>query len=438
MRRSIYTQLEKWRHSDRRKPLILRGARQVGKTYALETFASEAYEDTIYMNFEEKPQYANYFVEDIDPDRILKDISLSLKKPIHPGKTLLIFDEIQECPNALNSLKYFCEKRNDIHIAAAGSLLGVKLSKGFPVGKVNFIELAPMSFFEFLQALEHKELVDYLGELKKPKSISLPLHEQLIKLLKYYFIVGGMPEAVHTYIKTENLVEVRNVQAEILDAYMLDFAKHAPKSELTKIMTLWDLLPSQLGKENKKFVFSAISKSARAGHYENAIQWLLDAGLIHRVCNTTTPKLPLDIYANRNIFKIYALDVGLLGKMSKLEPEIILEGNALFQEFKGALTENFVLQELSLKHFKDIYYWTSEGKAEVDFLISFSQKIYPLEVKAGISKQKKSLKVYGQKYLQQENHVSILSRSTLRNFTLDDNILNYPLYAISLFPSLGD
>jgi predicted AAA+ superfamily ATPase len=436
MERDIYHKLFEWKKSDLRKPLILRGARQVGKTYALIAFAEREYTDSVYLNFDELPRLADFFSEDLDPDRILKDLTTYFKKPIYPESTLIIFDEIQECPNALNSLKYFCEKKNEYHIAAAGSLLGVKLSQGFPVGKVDFLDMTPLTFFEFLNAIGESSLLQLLRELTTPAPISNPFHEKMIKLLRYYFIIGGMPEAIATYLKKDSFLEVRKVQRSILDAYSLDFSKHAPKNELMKIMAIWSLLPSQLAKENKKFIFSAIKKSARGRDYENSIQWLVDAGLIIKSCHISAPKLPLESYADRNTFKIYSLDVGLLGAMSKLEPELVLEKNTLFVEFKGALTENFVAQELQQQHFNSIYYWTSSGEAEVDFVISSHQKIFPLEVKSGESKQKKSLLVYGNKYLDNEHSPSLLSRATLRNFALDGIIVNYPLYAIALFPEL--
>jgi len=347
---------------------------------------------------------------------------------------MIIFDEIQECPNALNSLKYFCDKKNEFHIAAAGSLLGVKLTKGFPVGKVNFLELVPLSFLEFLDAINESELRKLLENINSPKAISEIFHNKLTKLLKYYLVVGGMPEAVAGFVKNEKLDEVRIIQQEILDTYTLDFAKHAPENEVMKIMTIWDLIPTHLAKENKKFIFSAISKSARARGYETSIQWLADAGLIIRSYNITTPKLPLNAYANKQAFKIFMLDVGLLGAISKLDPRVILQGNKLFTEFKGALTENYVAQELHINHFKELYYWTSEGTAEVDFLISIERQIFPLEVKAGVSKQMKSLVIYGNKYLGKDDHTSTLSRASLQNFVINNALVTYPLYAVQLFP----
>ena len=433
MKRDFYKKLLKWKASDVRKPLVLRGARQVGKTYLLTEFTKE-YDNYVYVNFDEEPHFASFFTENLNPERIIKELEIYFKKSISPGKTLIIFDEIQECPEALNSLKYFCEKKSEYHVATAGSLLGVKLSKGFPVGKVNFLDLAPLSFFEFLDALGESSLKKMIEELEEPKAISEIFHEKLIKFLKYYFIIGGMPEAVATYLKSENLYDVRVVQKEILDAYTLDFAKHAPEEEVMKIMAVWEAIPRQLAKENKKFIFSAIRESARAKNYETAIQWLKDAGLLLKANLISTPKLPLDAYADKRAFKVFMLDVGLLGAMSKLDPRVLLDGNQLFQEFKGALTENYVATELHDKHFDSLYYWSSEGIAEIDFVVSTQQLIFPLEVKAGISKQKKSLLVYEQKFSRDEYPPPVLSRTTLRNFAHEAAIINYPLYAISLFP----
>ncbi len=437
MERSIYHRLVEWKQSELRKPLILRGARQVGKTYSLLAFAAKEYSDVVHINFDEEPSFIDFFELDLNPDRIIKDLTIHFKKQIHPGTTLIILDEIQLCPNALNSLKYFCEKKNEYHVVAAGSLLGVKLAKGFPVGKVNFLDMTPLTFFEFLNAIGESSLLGLLKELVTPSPILPPFHEKLISLLRYYFVIGGMPEAIETYLKTDSLVEVRRVQKEILDAYVLDFAKHAPKEELMKIMTVWEMLPSQLAKENKKFVFSAIRKSARGRDYESSIQWLVDAGLIIKSQLIKTPRLPLTAYNDNSAFKIYSLDVGLLGAISKLDSSLVLEQNTLFSEFKGALTENFVAQELRQQHFDSLYYWRSSGEAEVDFIVSAQQKIYPLEVKSGIDKQKKSLIVYGNKYSGDQHQASALSRATLRNFAHDGKIINYPLYAIALFPGLS-
>lgn len=436
MEREFYKKLLQWKTSPFRKPLVLRGARQVGKTYILTTFAKQEYADYVYLNFDEEPHFASVFQENLDPNRIVKELSIYFKKTINPDSTLIIFDEIQECPEALASLKYFCEKKNEYHLAAAGSLLGVKLTTGFPVGKVNFLDLAPLSFFEFLNALGEDGLKAMLEEKQHPEPITELFHNKLLSFLKYYFVVGGMPEAVDTYLKTDNLEQVRRVQKEILDAYILDFAKHAPKNEVMKIMGIWESIPSQLAKENKKFIFSAIRKSARGREFETSIQWLKNAGLVIKANHVSTPKLPLDAYSDKQAFKIFMLDVGLLGAMSKLDPRIVLEGDRLFQEFKGALTENFAALELHDKYFENLYYWTSEGIAEVDFIVASEQKIFPLEVKAGTSKAKKSLLIYKEKFSMEEETSPLLSRASLRNFTHDGKIINYPLYAIGLFPKL--
>lgn len=432
MKRIFYKKLIIWKESNRRKPLILRGARQVGKTYILKAFAKKEYKDHIYINFDENPKLSSFFNENLDPERILKELSIYFKKQIKPSSTLIIFDEIQECSKALASLKYFCEKKNEYHIASAGSLLGVKLTESFPVGKVNFLDLGPMNFFEFLQAVEKNNLVEMLENIKQSEAIPEIFHNDLTTLLKYYFIIGGMPEAVSTYIKTKSFKEVRKVQKEILDAYTLDFAKHAPKTDVIKIMSVWDSIPNQLSKENKKFIYSAIRKSARAREFETSIQWLKNAGLIIKVNHISMPGLPLSSYSNKQIFKLFLLDVGLLGAMSKLDPATVLEKDKLFREFKGSLSENFVATELLENHFNELYYWKSEGIAEVDFIVSDKQKIFPLEVKSGFSKKKKSLLIYFEKFSKKENIT--LSRASLRNFAHDGKIINYPLYAISLFP----
>lgn len=434
MKRDIQQKLVEWKASKLRKPLILKGARQVGKTWVLKQFGTEAYQNMIYINFDENPECKDFFTKDLNPERILKDLSLYSNQPILPATTLIVFDEIQESPEALNSLKYFCEEKNEYHVATAGSLLGVKLTKGFPVGKVNFIELTPLTFYEFLTAMNEDKLRQMLESMDEVQAIAKPLHSKLVEVLKKYFIIGGMPEAINTYNTTHSFADVRVEQKAILDAYTLDFAKHAPKDQLMKIMQVWEQVPSQLAKENKKFIFSAIKKSARAREYEDAIQWLVDAGLILKTYNVMTPKLPLKSYANHQAFKIYSLDVGLLGAQSKLDPVVTLQENKLFMEFKGALTENYVAQELRYKFSEDIYYWTSTGEAEVDFLIATQQTIYPLEVKSGENKKKKSLLVYADKYHDEAYQSSYISRTTLLNFAKDGRVVNYPLYAIALFP----
>ncbi len=431
MERIIYRHLQEWKESNRRKPLIVNGARQVGKTYALKHFGKTSYKNTAYLNFEKDGKLERYFEQTLDPKQLIKTLSIHTEIDIEPHNTLLILDEIQECPKALNSLKYFCEEAPEYHVAAAGSLLGVKIAKekGFPVGKVNFISLYPLTFFEFLDALDQTKSRTLLENLSAHESIPEPLHEKLIELLKLYFFIGGMPEAIAEYIKSEKLSIVREVQQEILSAYEKDFAKHAPTHEIMKITVVWQQVHRQLAKENKKFIFSAIRKSARGRDYEEAIQWLADAGLIHKSHLVESPKFPLSAYADSQIFKIFLLDVGLLGAQSHLSAPIILEGDSLFTEFKGALTENYVAQERIASGQKVLYYWTSEGTAEIDFLIEQDHAIFPLEVKSGVSQKKKSLLVYNQKYAPSQ-----LLRASLMNLKLDGKLQTYHLYQISRFP----
>jgi len=428
MKRNIYHDLLAWKVSKVRKPLILQGARQVGKTYILQAFAKAEYEQVIYLNFDKDGHLKKYFEADLDPKRIIQTLGLHFEQTIDPNKALIIFDEVQECSRALNALKYFHEEANQYHIVAAGSLLGVKLDGGFPVGKVDFMHLYPLTFFEFLVALGRDKLREYLAGLTKFEPI--PFHNELLELLKVYLFTGGMPEAVKTYCDSKDFNQVRDVQENILKAYLLDIAKHAPTAQVIKIDTIWEQVPKQLGKENKKFMFSAISKSARAREYEDAIQWLVQAGLAHKVYNISAAKFPLRHYQDNSAFKLYLLDVGLLGAMSDLTATMVIKGDALFMEFKGAMAENFVIQEL-ISHGKQPYYWASQGKAEVDVVVQQDDAIYPLEVKAQYSKRKKSLLVYGEKF-----RPPTLSRASQMNFAKDGNVCNYPLYLVSLFPLL--
>jgi len=431
MKRDIYKRLEEWKRSPRRKPLILNGARQVGKTYSLKHFGRTSYKKVAYLNFEKDEKLSQYFESTLDPKQLLKILSIHTEVDIEPQHTLLVLDEIQECPKAINSLKYFCEEANEYHVVAAGSLLGVKTAneKGFPVGKVNFLHLYPLTFFEWLSALGQEKTRLFLEEYSTYEPLPGPLHEKLIDLLKMYFFVGGMPEAVAEYAKNENVNTVREIQMEILNAYERDFAKHAPPSEIMKVTTVWKQVHRQLAKENKKFVFALIRKSARGRDYEDAIQWLADAGLIHKGYLVESPKFPLSAYMDNSTFKVFLADVGLLGAQSNLSPQTIIDGDLLFTEFKGALTENYVAQELIATKHRAPYYWTSAGVAEVDFLIEEDHEIYPLEVKSGSSQKKKSLLAYKQKYMP-----SKLVRASIMNLKHDGDIYNCPLYMISQFP----
>jgi predicted AAA+ superfamily ATPase len=431
MKRDIYKKLLEWKQSKRRKPLVLRGARQVGKTYILKEFAKNEYDNYVYLDFEDDPTLGTYFAHRFDKEKIINTLSVYGGVKVSPGSTLLIFDEVQASNRALNALKYFHDFAKEYHIAAAGSLLGIKLGgKGaFPVGKVTFQDLYPLSFPEFLDVIGKNTLRGLIEESSEFEPFPEPFHIELIELLKYYYFTGGMPEAVAVYCETKDFHDTRKVQKDILDTYILDFAKHADKNEVMKISAVWRSIPVHLSKENKKFVFSAVKKSARGRDYETALQWLSDAGLIYKSYNISTPKIPLDAYANTNIFKVFLLDTGLLGAMSRLSADTLINGNAIFTHFYGALVENYVAQQMQCKFPGDLYYWTSSGKAEVGFVFSFNDRIYPLEAKAGFYPQSKNMKVYNEKY-----SPDMLSRTSLLNLKKNGTSCNYPLYAISLFP----
>lgn len=427
MDRDLYYDLLAWKTAKNRKPLILQGARQVGKTHLLKVFGSQEFGNYVYLNFEEDPELKKFFIHSLDPIKIIEKLSIYKEVEIVPHKTLIIFDEIQESPEALNSLKYFCESASELHVIAAGSLLGVKMihTKGFPVGKVNFLHLYPLSFFEFLSAINKQKLRVYLEQLSIVDPLPEPFHYELLELLKKYMYIGGMPEAVTEYVQSGDLLQIRKIQLAILKAYDLDFAKHAPKEDIMKIMQVWNSIPRQLAKEHKKFVFSLVKDSARGREYTTAIQWLCEAGLILKSYNLTTPKLPLPAYGDTNAFKIFMLDVGLLAAMCDLSVSAIVTNNNLFSEFNGAFTENFVAQALTNKQ-RALYYWTSDGTAEVDFITEHDGNIYPLEVKAGASRRKKSLQVYDQRY-----KPALLLRSSTLNLKHDGKLCNLPLYLIS-------
>lgn len=431
MERDVYQKLLAWKDSPSRKPLLLQGARQVGKTFLLKAFAEKAYDDYVYLNFETDFNLRAFFEVNLKPESILEKLTIYFGQDIIPGKTLLIFDEIQECTQALTSLKYFHEVANEHHVVCAGSLLGVTLSgtKGFPVGQVDFMDLFPLSFFEFLDAVGQNQLRDYLNKINLSEKIPAPFHIRLMNLLRRYLFVGGMPEAVAAYVNDPlNFTGIRAIQSNIINAYVMDFSKHAEKSQVIRIMDIWNSIPEQLAKENKKFIFSVIRKSARGREYEEAIQWLASAGLILKSYKIKTPKLPIRAYIDRTFFKVFLLDVGLLGAMSHLNPKIIVEGDRLFQEFKGALTENFVAQELTISANKQLYYW-ADATHEVDFIVEKEMNLYPLEVKSGASTQKASLRQYGEKYSPER-----LSRSSSMGLKVENHLDNYPLYLVSRFP----
>lgn len=433
MNREILQQLVAWKTADNRKPLLLYGARQVGKTHTLNTFAKQVYQTHIYLNFENNPILKQYFEGSLDPKDLIYKLSIHFNQTITPEHTLIIFDEVQECPQALNSLKYFHEFANEYHVCACGSLLGVKIGhkEGFPVGQVNFFHLYPLSFMEFLDAIGECRLKNHLTSIQNIEPLPEPFHNMLNEFLRIYYFTGGMPEAVLTYIQTKDFNAVRNIHHDILKSYDLDFAKHATKTLSMRISEVWQAIPNQLAKENKKFVYSLVRRSARAREYEEAIQWLNAAGLIHKIYNISAPKMPLNAYANWNNFKVYLLDVGLLNTLAGLPVQTLLTGNQLFQEFKGSLTENFVFQTLALDFDKQ-YYWTSQGTAEVDGVVQLENSVYPLEIKANTSTKSKSLQSFVTKY-----QPTLSLRTSMLNLKLDGKILNLPLYLLTHLKQLA-
>lgn len=398
MERILLEDLKKWKEKADRKPLILRGARQVGKTWLLKDFGEKCFKDICYVNFEQKDILGKVFEGTLSPKRIIEQLSIYHGKKIEPQDTLIIFDEVQELPRALTSLKYFAEEAPEYAICCAGSLLGVALHEGtsFPVGKVDFLDLYPLSFREFLLANHEDMLVDFI--LKGNRDLQA-FEEKLMDYLKKYFIIGGMPAAILKWIETQDFFEVDDVQKQLLIAYQNDFSKHASQQMVEKIRYIWDSIPSQLAKENKKFVYGLVRTGARAREYEDALMWLSDAGEIIRTYNVSKPDVPLKAYADLKAFKVFLLDVGLLRCLGGVSPKVILEGSRIFEEFKGALTEQYVCQELQLfRRLQGNYYWTSSSVAEIDFLVSDGMGIYPLECKAGYTMNAKSLKSYKEKY----------------------------------------
>lgn len=425
MRRFIIEKLKEWKESKYRKPLILKGARQVGKTYILKQFGEENYEGVAYFNFDHDEDLYNLFENTKDPKRILEQLAFIYGKAIMPEKTLIIFDEIQECPNALNSLKYFYEEANEYHIACAGSLRGIRLSHtSFPVGKVEFLNMYPMTFSEFLLADNAQNLVEYMQSIEKIETIPDIFFNQLEEKLKAYYIIGGMPEAVNAWVNEKNMEIVNNIQENILLSYESDFSKHTQESEANKISLIWNSIPSQLAKENKKFLYQTIKECARAREYEGALNWLNDANLIYKIYNLTKTDFPLKAYNDLSAFKIYMNDVGLLRKMAGLDIRIVVEGNRLFEEFKGAFTENYVLNMLNTTLDNTPNYFTFD-RNEIDFVIQNKNRIIPIEVKANKSTNNTSLTKYNEKF---NNELSI--RFSMKNLARDGKIINIPLFMI--------
>lgn len=426
MKRYAMQQLIEWKGKPNRKPLILKGARQVGKTWLMKEFGRTQFQKVAYVSFFNNQRMKRVFDDDYDIQRILMNINIEAKVEVTPDDTLIILDEIQEAPRALEALKYFCENAPEYAVVAAGSLLGVAIHDGvsFPVGKVDTLELHPMCFREFLEAMGETALAELLG--RGEPSLLGDFREKYIFWLKNYYYVGGMPEAVSFFAEHKDYGEVRNIQNALLAQYEDDFGKHAGNSELARIRMVWNSIPMQLGKENKKFFFGQIKAGARMKDYEIAIEWLLDCGLISKVYRVSKPAIPLKAYIDFSAFKLYMLDVGLLGALSELDAASILEGNDIFVEFKGALTEQYVLQELVCRNSYTPYYYTSEsGKYEIDFMIQKGKQVIPIEVKAETNLHAKSLKAYQEKF-----GAEFAVRTSMMDYRQENWLTNLPLYAV--------
>ncbi len=433
MYRETIGQLKKWKDSPGRKPLILKGARQVGKTWLMKEFGRIHYKSCAYISMDENERMEDVFREAFDIPRIITALEIEAGFKIEPSDTLIIFDEVQEIPRALKSLKYFYENAPEYQIIAAGSLLGVALHEGtsFPVGKVDFLDLYPMTYREFLRACGEEQLAEVLE--KSDFDMMRVFKNKFTDYLKQYYFVGGMPEAVLAFVTEKDFKRVREVQNKLLAAYENDLSKHAPKEIVTRIRMLWNSIPAQLAKENKKFIYGLIREGARAREYELALTWLEDTGLVHKVNRVSKPDFPLRAYQDFGAFKLFVLDVGLLGAMARLNVKVILEGNRMFEEFKGALTEQYVLQQLLVHPEYDIFYWSAENAtAELDFLLQTDERIIPLEVKAEENLQAKSLKVFVQKY-----GVPMAARTSMSDYRKQDWVTNVPLCGIEgLEPAL--
>jgi len=430
--RAAIEELHKWKARRNKKPLIIRGARQVGKTWLMKEFGRVAFAKTVYINFDNNRRMMELFSSDLDVERLITGLELYSGEKINPDNTLLLFDEIQEVPQALTSLKYFNENAPEYQIVCAGSLLGVALHQGtsFPVGKVEFLDLYPLSFTEFLTAMGKAQHADLLH--KKDFAMLTTFKQDYIDMLRYYYYVGGMPEAVYSFSGNKDFAEVRKIQQRILDAYEQDFSKHAPLHAVPRIRMLWNSIPGQLSKENRKFIYGLIKEGARAKDYEQAMHWLTDCGLVHKIHRVNAPRLPLKAYQDLQAYKLFLLDVGLLSCMVRLHQGTLLDGNELFMDFKGALTEQFALQQLKTIETLEVYYWTNErGGAEIDFVVDNGKAVIPLEVKAETNLRAKSLKTYREKF---QPPLSI--RISMSDYKPEEWLLNLPLYAIEAMRDL--
>ncbi|MCD4712933.1 MAG: ATP-binding protein [Clostridiales bacterium] len=434
MYRNAMNHLLNWKKKKNKKPLVIRGARQVGKTWLMKTFGDAEYENTVYINFDNNQQMKALFEMDMNTDRLITGLELYSGHKINADNTLLIFDEVQEVPKALTALKYFNENAPEYQIICAGYLLGVAMHKGtsFPVGKVEIMDLYPLSFTEFMRAMGKEQFVELIEQGNFGLATTFRL--EYITMLKHYYYVGGMPEVVSNFAENMDFNEARAIQERILIAYEQDFSKHAPNEVIPKIRMLWNSIPLQLTKENKKFVYGLIKEGSRAKDYEMAMLWLIDCGLVHRINRVTVPNLPLKAYEDLKAFKLFILDVGLLSCMVRLNQSVLLDGNLLFKEFKGALTEQFVLQQFMTSNKIETYYWTNDrGSAEVDFIVDTGELIIPIEVKAEANLKAKSLKSYYEKF-----SPSISIRTAMSDYKSEDWLLNLPLWAIEVLESEVD
>lgn len=428
MERFLLKKLLAWKTSPYRKPLIVKGVRQVGKTWILKEFGRLYYDNVAYFNFDENEEYKQFFDTTKNVNRILQNLSMASSQTISSEKTLIIFDEVQDCPNVINSMKYFCENAPEYHIACAGSLLGIALAKpsSFPVGKVNFMQVNPMTFEEFLIANGDSNLSEYIQTIDTIEPIPDAFFNPLYEKLKMYYVTGGMPEPVRIWTEARDVNVMQETLSNIIEAYERDFAKHPNVNEFPKISMIWNSIPSQLAKENKKFLYKVVKTGARAREYEDALQWLIDARLVHKIYRSTSPGLPISAYDDVSAFKIYLVDVGLLRRLAKLAPTAFGEGNRLFTEFKGALTENFVLQTLMTQFEVTPRYWSQANPPyEVDFLIQRDNDIFPIEVKSESNTTSKSLKKFKELF---PDKVKLRIRYSLDNLKLDDDVLNIPLF----------
>lgn len=426
--RLLFKELERWKNKKKRKPLIIQGARQVGKTWIMKEFGKRCFEDVVYISFDNNNRMRQVFELDFDIERILSALKIESGKNFKAENTLLIFDEIQEVPKALTCLKYFYENKPEYAIVAAGSLLGVALHEGtsFPVGKVDFLQLYPLNFYEFLLAVNQQPLAELLE--KNDFAMINAFSGKYIDLLKKYYYVGGMPEAVQCYIDTDDMLEVREIQNELLAYYENDFSKHAPKETVPRIQMVWNSIVGQLAKENRKFIYGSLREGARAKEFELAIQWLQDCGLIHKNYRVSKPGMPLISYMDMSCFKMFMLDVGLLAAKGKLSAKVLLEGTQIFEEFKGALTEQYVAQELVTAGYELYYYSTENSSGEIDFVIQHETYCIPLEVKAEENLRARSLRAFCDKY-----QPEIAIRTSMSNYREQEWMINIPLYLLTSY-----